>query len=65
MGSLQADVQVVERGGNSVVRILGGDGAGSFTADYTIRAYRLSERMVRMGELGDQIWERTQLHNEP
>ena len=54
---------VSEKGKSILVTVAGGDAAGSFDATFTIRGYRLVERMVRMGEAPDQRWERTIFHN--
>ena len=64
--------RVIERDSIIVVTLEGGDAAGSFTAEFKVSAYtllgeeeaayRLSERIVRMGEMPDEIWERTEYH---
>jgi hypothetical protein len=57
----RADVS--EEGSNILVTVAGGDAAGSFKATFTVRGFRLVDRMVRMGEAPDQRWERTIFHN--
>jgi hypothetical protein len=47
-----------------IVIVKGGDAAGSYTAEYKIKEYRLIERIVRVGEFPDEVWEKTILHNE-
>jgi hypothetical protein len=42
----------------------GGDAAGLFRADFKIKNFRMIERIVRVGEFPDEVWEKTILHNE-
>ena len=41
----------------------GGDAAGSYVAKFKIKKNRLIERIVRMGEFPDDVWEKSTLHN--
>ena len=56
-------VNVSEEGNNILIKVDGGDAAGAFNAVFTVHDYRLVERMVRLGEAPDQLWERTIFHN--
>lgn len=49
---------------NIVLTIQGGDAAGSYVATFKFRKGVLVERLVRMGEMPDEIWEKTEIHHE-
>jgi|WetSurMetagenome_2_1015567.scaffolds.fasta_scaffold620617_1 hypothetical protein len=57
-------VSIEEKQELVILKVKGGDGAGSFNAEYVFKNNRLIERMVRMGEFPDEVWEKTILHNE-
>jgi len=48
------------------VRILvkGGDAAGGYSSELLVNKRRLVERMTRVGEFPNEVWERVILHNE-
>ena len=56
-------VVVFEAEGNLKISIKGGDAAGSFTAEYLISNHTLQERIVRLGEFPDEVWEKIIFHN--
>lgn len=64
----ESSVSVQETKQGIQISMSGGDAAGSFTAQYLIRhqkqGYRLWQRIVRSGENPDEIWEKTEYHNE-
>jgi hypothetical protein len=48
-----------EQRGAVVLRLEGGDAAGSFAAEFRFRGGNFVERLVRHGEFPDEVWERT------
>ena len=54
--------EVREVGGEVELRLLGGDGAGSFEARYIWRPHEI-ERLLRHGEVPEAVWEKTIVHN--
>lgn len=54
--------EVLEAQDHLVVRIRGGDAHGSFDAQFDFREHEI-ERVVHRGELPDEVWERTIVHN--
>ena len=57
-------VRVRESNGYVLVDIRGGNAAGSYDATYKFNGHRLMERIVRVGEFPEQVWEKTVLHND-
>jgi hypothetical protein len=51
-----------EVGGEIELRLLGGDGSGSFEARYTWRPHEV-ERIVRHATVPEAVWEKTIVHN--
>jgi hypothetical protein len=47
-----------------VITIKGGDAAGSFIAKYKIKGDNLVERLVRHGEMSDEVWEKIEIHHD-
>jgi hypothetical protein len=45
-----------------VLSLSGGDAAGSFEGEFHFKDCRLTERVIRMGELPEHVWERLELH---
>jgi len=54
--------EVIEEQGHLIVRIHGGEAHGSFDAQFDFREHEI-ERVVRMGERPDEVWERTIVHS--
>jgi len=59
-----SSAEVREEGTATLLVIKGGDAAGSFNAIYRFKQGDLVERVVRMGEMPDDIWEKTIIHSE-
>ena len=57
-------IKIDEKDGNIFLHVRGGDAAGSYRAKFTFRKNKLEERIVRMGEFPDQVWEKITFHNE-
>jgi hypothetical protein len=55
---------IIESADVLILTVEGGDAAGSYTAEYSIKDNRLIERIVRVGEFPVEVWEKTILHNE-
>jgi hypothetical protein len=60
---VEASVVAGSRGASNtlVLHLRGGDAHGSFRAELTFTDCRLTERVVRMGEFPEQVWERTEV----
>jgi len=56
-------VKVTEEKGQIILIVSGGDGAGAFTAKYTFKRNKLTQRMVRMSEMPDDYWELIVMHH--
>jgi hypothetical protein len=57
-------IAVSERQKDIIVSISGGDAAGSFQGEFVVRNNMLAERIIRMGEMPEEYWERIVIHNE-
>ena len=55
---------IQEINGQVILTIKGGDAAGSFNAEFKFKNGRLVERLIRMGEFPEEVWEKIILHNE-
>lgn len=51
--------KLYEKNGHVMLRLEGGDGAGSFSATFKFNKARMIERVVTAGEASDEIWEKT------
>ena len=57
-------IDISDSNSNFKLVILGGDGAGSYSAEFLFNNNRLIERIVRSGEFPDEIWEKTTIGND-
>jgi hypothetical protein len=57
-------VELSEDNGKTVLMVSGGDGVGSYDASYKFSNGKLVERIVRMGEMPDDYWEKTIIHHD-
>lgn len=58
-----SSVSVIERNGDIIISVEGGDAAGSFEGEFVVRDTRFVERTIRAGEAPEELWEKVVYHN--
>jgi len=57
-------VEIKDVKGGVKILLRGGDASGSYDAEFLVKKHRLVERIVRHGEMGDELSEKTVIRDD-